>query len=64
MELLHPLQSDMSLGSVYCPPALLVHQVRLSNVTYEVPERYKPIKLIGSGAYGQVWYVNLTSALV
>lgn len=64
MELLHPLQGDMSLGSVYCPPALLVHQVRLSNVTYEVPERYKPIKLIGSGAYGQVWYVNLTSALV
>lgn len=54
MELLHPLQSDMSLGSVYCPPALLVHQVRLNNVTYEVPERYKPIKLIGSGAYGQV----------
>lgn len=45
----------MSLGCVYCPPARLVHQVRVNNVTYEVPERYQPIKLIGSGAYGQVW---------
>jgi hypothetical protein len=56
MNVLNTGPVDVLNGYVmHCPPAQFVHQVQLNNVTWEVPERYKPIKLVGSGAYGQVW---------
>lgn len=35
------------------------HKVEVNKTVWEVPERYQSLSAVGSGAYGQVWYVIL-----
>lgn len=34
------------------------YKVDINKTEWEIPERYKSLTPIGSGAYGQVWLVN------
>ena len=34
------------------------YREELNRSVWEVPERYKDLNAIGTGAYGQVWYGN------
>lgn len=34
------------------------YKVDINKTEWEIPERYKNLTPIGSGAYGQVWLVN------
>lgn len=33
-------------------------KIELNKTIWEVPERYQQLAPVGSGAYGQVWYVK------
>lgn len=33
------------------------HKIEVNKTVWEVPERYQMLSAVGSGAYGQVWYV-------
>lgn len=33
------------------------HKVEVNKTVWEVPVRYQMLTAVGSGAYGQVWYV-------
>lgn len=33
------------------------HKVEVNKTVWEVPVRYQLLTAVGSGAYGQVWYV-------
>lgn len=33
------------------------HKVEVNKTVWEVPTRYQYLIAVGSGAYGQVWYV-------
>lgn len=33
------------------------HKIEVNRTVWEVPERYQMLSAVGSGAYGQVWYV-------
>lgn len=35
------------------------HKVEVNKTVWEVPERYQNLTAVGSGAYGQVWYVPI-----
>lgn len=35
------------------------HKVEINKTEWIVPERYQALTPVGSGAYGQVWYVIL-----
>lgn len=37
------------------------YKVEINKTEWEIPERYKNLTPIGSGAYGQVWYVHCTT---
>ena len=34
------------------------YKVEINRTEWEVPERYQMLTPVGSGAYGQVWWVN------
>jgi len=34
------------------------YRVELNKTEWEVPDRYQNLSPVGSGAYGQVWYVR------
>lgn len=33
------------------------YKIEVNKTVWEVPERYQMLQAVGSGAYGQVWYV-------
>ena len=35
------------------------YRVELNKTDWELPDRYQKLSPVGSGAYGQVWYVEL-----
>lgn len=40
------------------------HKVEVNKTVWEVPERYQMLSAVGSGAYGQVWYVPIYSYIL
>lgn len=37
------------------------HRIDVNRTVWEVPERYQMLSTVGSGAYGQVWYVTFNT---
>lgn len=40
------------------------HKVEINKTEWIVPERYQALTPVGSGAYGQVWYVIFLNSFI